>query len=75
MDRVKLDAFMFGVCCALSAAFYGEDAGTEAYYVDVVASVGEDDLLAYAIRERDIELPRIRAAIRRIKDRERHGGA
>jgi hypothetical protein len=67
IERVKLDAFMGGVCCALSAAFYGKDAGTDTYYLEVVGSVGAEDLLAYAIREKDMELPRIRAAIRHMR--------
>lgn len=68
-ERIKLDAFLGGFCCCLSAAFYGDD-GTSTYYVEAVSTCGGDDLLAYARRERDMELPNIRRAVKEIRRRE-----
>lgn len=70
LERARLDAFFGGYCCALSAACYGDD-GTSTSYVEAVAAAGADELLAYARREDEMELPKIRAAVESIKRRER----
>lgn len=63
VERIKMDAFFGGVCVSLGAAFH-LGSGTETDYLEVVGSVGPRDLLGYAIRERDSELPKIRRAVR-----------
>ncbi len=60
------DAFFAGYCCALSA--YGcQDDGISANYVAAVRAVGAMDLLNYARRKKDMELPKIRRAVRELK--------
>ncbi len=66
-ERAVYNAFYGGVCCTLSAAGYLMD-GTSPEYLEAVGSVGPRELLNYAIRERDMELPRIRKAVRFIEN-------
>jgi hypothetical protein len=66
-ERDVWDAFYAGVCCTLSAAGYMMD-GTSVEYMEAVATVGARDLLNFAIRNKDIELPRIRRAVRCIEE-------
>jgi hypothetical protein len=68
LERAVFDAFYAGVCCTLSAAGYLMD-GTSPEYLEAVGSVGPRDLLNYAIRQKDRELPRIRAAVRCMERR------
>lgn len=63
MERERWDAFYAGVCCTLAAGFY-LDNGTGTCYLEVVGSVGARDLLNYARRDGDPELPNIRRAVR-----------
>jgi hypothetical protein len=60
------DDFYSGYCCALSAAMNGED-GTATAYVEAVAACGAKELLAFAQRTDDMELPKIRAAVAELK--------
>ena len=69
-EREVFDAFYGGVCCTLSAMSYLDD-GTGTEYLEAVATVGARDLLNYATRERDIELPKIRKAVRWLERDER----
>jgi hypothetical protein len=69
-ERIRLDAFYGGVCCALQAGFY-LDSGTGTGYLEVVGSVGPRDLLNYARREQDPELPNIRRAVKSLRDADR----
>jgi hypothetical protein len=65
-ERAVYDAFYGGVCATLSAAGYLMD-GTSPEYLEAVGAVGPRDLLNFAIRNRDLELPRIRRAVRCIE--------
>jgi hypothetical protein len=67
MERAQLDAFYGGYCCALSAALNGDD-GTSTEYVEAVVACGMEGLLAYAIREDEMELPNIRRAVKSHRD-------
>ena len=69
-ERAVHDAFYGGVCCTLSAMAYTDD-GTGTEYLEAVAAVGARELLNYAIRERDMELPKIRKAVRWLERDER----
>ena len=68
-ERAVFDAFYAGVCCTLSAAGYLMDA-TSPEYLEAVGSVGARDLLNFATRQRDMELPRIRKAVRFIEQQD-----
>ena len=66
----RLNAFLGGYCCCLSAAFPSfEDDGTGPRYVEAVYAAGADDLVAYAKRAKDVELPRLQRAAKEIKRR------
>lgn len=67
-ERRECDAFYGGVCTTLSAAFgtVGED-GTSTYYLEAVAVHDAGELLGFARRNQDMELPRIRRAVRYLK--------
>lgn len=70
LERVKLDAFCGGVCCCLSAALY-DDTGTSTQYLEAASACDLPALLAFAKRENDPELPRLRQAAKAIRDRDR----
>ena len=77
LTRERLDAFLGGYCCCLSAALNGDD-GTSMSYIEAVAAAGAKELLAYAKREDEMELPRIIRAVaemRARKQRERKARA
>lgn len=59
------EGFYGGVCCALSAAFVDEN-DVPTRYVEVVGSMNHHELLAFAVANHEMELPRIRKAIREL---------
>lgn len=59
------DAFFAGVCCTLSTIGYIAHGTVQ--YDEVVEQSGGRELLNYARRQQDIELPEIRKAIRRME--------
>lgn len=68
-ERRERDAFYGGYCCALTAALFGDD-GTSTGYVEAVGAVDARELLNFARRNNDRELPNIRRAIRSIAHRD-----
>ena len=68
LTRERSDAFLGGYCCCLSAALNGDD-GTSMSYIEAVAAAGAKELLAYAKREDEMELPRIRRAVAEMRAR------
>lgn len=69
-SKKELDAFYGGYCCCLSAALYGDD-GTSPGYLEALAAVGAEELLAYAKRTKDMERKRIANGVRFLRKRER----
>lgn len=66
--RRREDAFFGGYCSALSAGLYGED-GTDTRYVEAVEAAGAEKLLRWARANDEMELPRIRQAVKCIRER------
>lgn len=69
-----MDSFYAGYCWALSAAIPEPESGTHTHYVEAVKAAGAKELLAFARRTDDSELPRIRQAIRVLSSRRKSTG-
>jgi hypothetical protein len=61
-------AFFGGYCSALSAALYGDD-GTATHYVEAIEAAGAEKVLRWARANDEMELPRIRQAVKCIRER------
>lgn len=72
MTRAEKAAFSGGVLCALTVIGM---AGEDTYYDEIVASCHAASLLYYARKNHDVELPRLRKSVRRIKERRQSLGA
>lgn len=67
MNRAEQDAFSGGVCVALSVVY--AQTGVCTLYEEIVATCDEAKLESWARKNRDMELPHIRKARRRLRDR------
>lgn len=63
------EGFLLGVCVALSVIYSMDRDPAAVLPVEVVTTINEDDLLAFAIREQEYELPLIRKTVAEVKRR------
>lgn len=72
MTRDEKRAFYGGYACALSAAVNMAESGTHTSYLQAMRELGpagRREFLNWAKRNQDIELPRIRQAMRFLKEK------
>lgn len=65
--QYEKDGFYLGVCVSLSVIYSLDRDPTAVLPVELVKTMSEDELLAFAVREEEYELPLIRKTVAEVK--------